>query len=55
VQDSVKDIILWMEYTKFPKQPLSLRDHVNEMAKRKYFVGEDTETYLKKILAWENK
>lgn len=55
VRDSVEDIILWMDYTKFPKGPLSLRDHINEMAKRSYFVGEDVKTYLGKVEAWKNR
>ncbi len=55
LDDAVKDIILWMEYTKFPKQPLSLRNHVEEMKKRSYFVGEDVAEYLGKVLAWEKR
>jgi len=55
LNDAVKDIILWMEYTKFPKEKLSLRSHVEEMKKRSYFVGEDVNEYLGKILAWENQ
>ena len=55
LNDAVKDIILWCEYTKFPKEKLSLRSHVEEMKKRGYFVGEDVSEYLGKILAWENR
>lgn len=53
--DAVEDIILWMQYTKFPNRPMSLREHVFEMKKRSYFVGEDLEEYLNKILAWEKR
>ena len=55
VEDAVKDIILWMRYTNFPKEKLSLRDHVEAMKDRSYFVGEDVSEYLGKILAWENR
>lgn len=55
LDDAVKDIILWMRYTKFPTEKLSLRNHVEEMKKRSYFVGEDTEEYLGKVLAWEKR
>ncbi len=55
LHNAVKDIILWMQYTKFPNRVMSLRDHVEEMKKRSYFVGEDVEEYLKKILAWEKR
>lgn len=55
IDDAVKDIILWMQYTKFPNRPLSLRDHIMEMQKRSYFVGEDVATYLGKVVAWKNR
>jgi len=55
LEDSVRDIILWMDYTKFPNGVLSLRDHVEEMKKRSYFVGEDVSEYLGKIIAWKNR
>lgn len=55
VNDAVKDIILWMEYTKFPKEKLSLRDHVEAMKERGYFVGEDVKEYLGKVVAWEGR
>jgi hypothetical protein len=55
LSDAVQDIILWMKYTNFPTKKLSLRDHIEEMAKRKYFVGEDTSTYLSKVLAWQKR
>jgi len=55
LNDAVKDIILWMEYTKFPKEKLSLRDHVEEMKKRSYFVGESLDSYLGKVIAWQNR
>jgi hypothetical protein len=52
IEDAVKDIILWMDYTKFPKGPLSLRNHIEEMKKRSYF-QEDVDYYLKAVAAWE--
>ena len=52
---AVADIILWCEYTNFPKGKLSLRDHIVEMYNRKYFVGEEMQVYLKKVIAWENR
>jgi len=55
LNDAVTDIILWMDYTKFPKEKLSIRDHVEEMKKRSYFVGEDVQEYLGKVLAWEKR
>ncbi len=55
VEDSAKDIILWMQYTKFPNSVLSLGNHVQQMAERKYFVGEEPSTYLSKIVAWKNR
>jgi len=51
LNDSVKDIILWMEYTKFPKQSLSLTDHIEEMKKRGYF-EESIPQYTKLVEAW---
>jgi hypothetical protein len=55
LDDAVKDIILWMQYTKFPNRPLSLRDHIQEMKNRSYFVGEDVAEYLGKVVAWKNR
>lgn len=52
LDDAVKDILLWMDYTKFPKETLSLRSHIDEMKKRKYF-AEDLDYYLKAVIAWE--
>lgn len=52
LDNAVKDIILWMNYTKFPRGPLSLRNHIEEMKKRSYF-QEDTDYYLKAVAAWE--
>lgn len=52
IDDAVKDILLWMDYTKFPKETLSLRSHIDEMKKRKYF-AEDLDYYLKAVIAWE--
>ena len=54
VDDAAKDIILWMDYTKFPRGPLSLRNHIEEMKKRSYF-QEDTDYYLKAVIAWETR
>jgi hypothetical protein len=54
LNNAVADIILWMEYTKFPKGPLSLRDHIEQMKARKYF-EEDTDYYLKAVQAWQAK
>jgi len=49
---AIKDLLLWMDYTKFPRGPLSLRNHIEEMKKRSYF-QEDTDYYLKAVTAWE--
>lgn len=54
LDNAVKDIILWMDYTKFPRGPLSLRNHIEEMKKRSYF-QEDTDYYLKAVAAWETR
>jgi len=47
---AVQDIIYWMEYTKFPKEKLSLRAHIEEMKKRSYF-QEEVSYYLKAVIA----
>jgi hypothetical protein len=52
LDDAVKDIILWMDYTKFPRVPLSLSAHIEEMKKRKYF-EESFDYYFKAVKAWE--
>jgi hypothetical protein len=52
--DAVQDIILWMDYTKFPKGRLSLQDHIAEMKKRGYF-EESTDYYLNAVKAWQTR
>lgn len=54
INDAARDIILWMEYTKFPKGPLSLRDHISAMKDRAYF-QEPLSDYLNLVIAWQNK
>jgi len=49
---AVADIILWMEYTGFPKGDLSLEKHVAEMDARGYFGDESYDSYLSKVRAW---
>ena len=54
LNDAARDIILWMDYTKFPKGQLSLRDHINAMKDRSYF-QEPVADYLKLVIAWQSK
>lgn len=54
VKDAVKDILLWMDYTKFPRKPLSIENHIAEMKQRKYFEEPD-EQYLAAVKAWESR
>lgn len=51
LKDSVQDIILWMNYTKFPKGNLSLDDHLKEMKARGYF-EEPIDQYTNLVKAW---
>jgi hypothetical protein len=55
IDKAVEDIILWMQYTKFPNRVLSLREHIQEMKNRGYFAGEDVATYFNKVVAWKNR
>jgi len=52
LNDASQDIILYMNYFKFPKAKLSLLDHVKEMGKRGYFGSESVESYYSKVVAW---
>lgn len=52
IKDACRDIILWMDYTDFPKEALSIESHVAEMGKRGYFGTESTDSYLSKVKRW---
>lgn len=55
LEEAVKDIILWMDYTAFPTATPSLLTFVQELKKRGYFGGEEVDSYYKKIKAWQSK
>jgi hypothetical protein len=55
IEAAVIDILLWMDYTKFPKEKLTLLQHVQAMKDRGYFAGEDVATYFNKCAAWQNR
>lgn len=49
--DSVQDLLLWMDYTKFPLAVEDSNQYVTELKKRNYF-GSSAEAYLKNINYW---
>lgn len=52
--DSVTDLLLWMEYTKFPTVVYNSEVYVSELKSRNYFGSSET-SYLKNINYWLNK
>lgn len=52
--DSVTDLLLWMEYTKFPVSVDSAETYTRELKSRNYFGSSET-SYLKNINYWLNK
>ena len=46
--DSVVDLLLWFDYTKFPEKVSSSEEYVRELKKRSYF-GANEQAYLKAI------
>lgn len=53
--DACDDIILWMQYTKFPTNRLSIQEHILAMQQRGYFGAESLQSYLGKVIAWLDK
>lgn len=51
VEDAVKDILLWMDYTNFPRKQMSIEQHIQAMKDRGYF-EEPIEQYLEAVKAW---
>jgi len=49
--DSVTDLLLWMEYTKFPVAVDSPEQYTMELKSRNYF-GSSESAYLKNIKYW---
>lgn len=54
-RQAAHDIILWMDYNKFPKEVLTLAEHVHVMDEHGYFGLEPEFSYLNKVIAWLNK
>lgn len=46
--DSVVDLLLWFDYTKFPEKVSSSEEYVRELKKRSYFSANE-QAYLKAI------
>jgi len=53
LDDATKDILLWMQNTKFKMGIKTLEDFVYEMAKESYFTGETANEYLAKVKAFQ--
>lgn len=49
--DSVADLLLWMDYTKFPTRVANAMDYTRELKSRKYF-GASEIVYAKNIEYW---
>lgn len=49
--DSVTDLLMWMEYTKFPTSVDSSETYVRQLKARNYF-GSSEISYLKNIDYW---
>jgi len=52
LEDASADLLLYMDYVKFPKGNLSLREHVQAMGDRGYFGTETVDSYYNKVMAW---
>jgi len=52
--DSVTDLLLWMEYTKFPTSVNDSQEYTRELKSRNYFGVSET-VYIKNINYWLNK
>lgn len=48
---SIQDLLLWMDYTKFPKRVSGAEQYVRELAIRKYFTAKESD-YLKGLNSW---
>lgn len=48
---SIQDLLLWMDYTRFPKSVANADEYVRELKIRKYFTAPESE-YLKGINSW---
>ena len=49
--ESLRDQILWLRYTRFPKEVYSTEEFAEQMKKRSYFQT-DTLTYIKALESW---
>lgn len=48
---SIQDLLLWMDYTNFPKRVGDAADYVKELKKRGYFTTPESD-YLKGLKSW---
>lgn len=53
-EQSARDMVLWLRFTKFPSWVANTSVFVDELVKRNYFT-DDRENYLKALQAWIQK